>query len=488
MERRQLEYFLAVIDHGGFTAAGLALRVSQPALSAAIKALEKDVGAMLFHRLPRGVKLTAAGAELAGSARVIMRELDTARARVDAVTGLIAGRLDMISLPGLLLDPLAPVIGEYRRQHPGVRVRVVQAEAPEDVRDAVRAGEAELGLTDEIEQADRDVAGELIAEQELVAVLPPGSPAPPDGALPMAALLTMDLVAGPPGTAIRDSLSRAAAGLGARVSPAVEVTPRGSALYLAMAGAGVAILPRPVAELGLPHGIVIASLRPRQVRQVYLLRRAAPLSPAAREIRVLLLPRQLGAAEEGVALLVVEGLQSLQGRDRRRQGRRLIGGQLADQRRERGGARLAALPHVLAAGLGDGDQGDALVPRVAGPLDEALPLQAGDERGHGRLGHALDRGQLGDPLGPGPVQRGQGRQRGEADVPGHAAQQRGEQAVDRGGGREAALVGLRGLRRVHVLEHIGPSAGERARHNTLVTTAVMLIARTASSNPGDVNR
>jgi DNA-binding transcriptional LysR family regulator len=109
--------------------------------------------------------------------------------------------------------------------------------------------------------------------------------------LPLDALLAMDLVTGPPGTAIRDMLSRAVAGRGAKVTPAVEVTPRGSALYLAMAGAGVAILPRPVAELGLPHGIVIASLRPRQVRQAYLLRRAAPLSPAARAIRALLGPR-----------------------------------------------------------------------------------------------------------------------------------------------------------------------------------------------------
>lgn len=290
MERRQLEYFLAVIDHGGFTAAGTALRVSQPALSTAIKALEKDVGAQLFHRLPRGVRLTDAGTELSRSARVIMRELDAARARIDAVTGLIGGQLDMISLPGMLLDPLAPVIGRYRRQHPQVRVRVVQAEAPRDVRDAVRAGEAELGLTDELEPSDRDVLGELVTEQELVAVLPPGSPPPPGGELPVAELLAMDFVAGPPGTAIRDGLAREAARLGLTVSPAVEVTPRGSALYLAMAGAGAAVLPRPVAALGIPHGTVTASLRPRQTRQVYLLRRAAPLSPAAAAIHALLRP------------------------------------------------------------------------------------------------------------------------------------------------------------------------------------------------------
>ena len=293
MERRQLEYFLAVIDHGGFTAAATALHISQPALSAAIRTLEKDLGAMLFHRLPRGVKLTDAGAEFAESARVIMRELDTARARVDAVTGLIAGRLDMISLPGMLLDPLAPVVGQFRRQHPKVRVRIVQAETPEDVRDAVRAGEAELGLTDELEDAGRDVLGELIMEQEIVAVLPPGSPAPPDGVLSLETLLTMNLVTGPPGTAVRDLLTREGARLGQEVNPAVEVTPRGSALYLAVAGAGVAMLPRPVAQLGRSHGVEIASLCPRQTRQVYLLRRAAPLSPAARAIRALLEPAHL---------------------------------------------------------------------------------------------------------------------------------------------------------------------------------------------------
>ena len=290
MERRQLEYFLAVIDHGGFTSAATALHVSQPALSAAVKSLEKDLGAFLFHRLPRGVRLTDAGAEFAQSARMIMRELDTARARVDAVTGLIAGRLDIISLPGLLLDPLAPAIGRFRRRHPRVRVRVVQAEAAEDVRNAVRAGDAELGLTDAVEVADKDVIGEPILEQELVAVLPPGTPPPENGVLAMRDLLRMDVIAGPPGTAIRNLLTREGARLGLEVSPAVEVTPRGSALYLALAGAGIAILPRPVALLGGPRGAAIVSLQPSQTRLVYLLRRDAPLSPAARAIRALISP------------------------------------------------------------------------------------------------------------------------------------------------------------------------------------------------------
>ncbi len=287
MERRQLEYFLAVADHGGFTAAAAALHVSQPALSTAVKALERDVGAMLLHRLPRGVRLTDAGAELAASARLIARELETARARIDEVTGLMAGRLDIIGLPGMLLDPLAPVIGRLRRRHPGVRARVVQADTPEEVREAVRSGEAELGLTDEPERATGDLLSELILEQEMVAVLPPHSSLPPGGALPVAALLAMDLIAGPPGTAVRGLLSRESARLGLQLRPAVEVTQRGPALYLAAAGAGVAVLPRAVAEFGRSHGVTIAALDPPQRHQVHLLRRTAPLSPAARAVAAL---------------------------------------------------------------------------------------------------------------------------------------------------------------------------------------------------------
>lgn len=107
MERRQLEYFLAVIDAGGFTAAAAAQHVSQPGLSHAIKTLERELGAALFHRLPRGARLTAAGEVLAESARRIVRETEIARARVADVAGVVIGRLDLVALPGLLVAPLA---------------------------------------------------------------------------------------------------------------------------------------------------------------------------------------------------------------------------------------------------------------------------------------------------------------------------------------------------------------------------------------------
>ncbi|MQA11634.1 MAG: LysR family transcriptional regulator [Pseudonocardiaceae bacterium] len=282
VERRRLEYFLAVIEHGGFTTAAAALRISQPSLSYAIKTLERDLGAVLFHRLPRGVRLTDAGEAFAESARLIVREIETARAQVEAIAGLVAGRLDVVSLPGLVVDPLAPAIRNFHHRHPKVRIRIEQVDAPTDVRDAVRTGTAELGLTDELHPTDRDLTGELLTEQELVAALPPGSTAPPDGAMDLRTLLHTNLVTGPPGGAMRDFLAGEAAKIGHEFSPAIEVTGRGSTLYLALAGVAVIPLPRPLAELARLGGAVIVPLRPRQSRHVYLLRRGAFLSPAAR--------------------------------------------------------------------------------------------------------------------------------------------------------------------------------------------------------------
>jgi DNA-binding transcriptional LysR family regulator len=64
MDIRQLEYFLAIVDHGGFNRAASALYVSQPALSQTVRSLERDLGAALFHRIGKRAVLTEAGTAL----------------------------------------------------------------------------------------------------------------------------------------------------------------------------------------------------------------------------------------------------------------------------------------------------------------------------------------------------------------------------------------------------------------------------------------
>lgn len=79
MELRHIRYFLAVADAKSFTYAAEALGISQPPLSMQIRDLEKEVGVMLFHRIPRGVELNAAGKEFYKTIQEIPDLIERAR-------------------------------------------------------------------------------------------------------------------------------------------------------------------------------------------------------------------------------------------------------------------------------------------------------------------------------------------------------------------------------------------------------------------------
>lgn len=285
MERRQIEYFVAVVEHGGITAAAHALHVAQPSLSRSIKTLERELDAELFHRLPRGIRLTAAGEVFLESARRALREFEVGRALVREVTGIRAGRLDIASLPTLTLDPLAPVIGRFRAAWPDVTLHMVQPEQRAAVRDSVVSGRAELGFADAAVEPDSELLTEHVGEQDFVAALPPSSPLPEPHALSWEELLTREFVTGLPGTLGRDVLAARAAEHGMSLRTVVEVSHRESALHLVVAGAGCALLPAPLADIAALKGAVVATVVPPLRRELQLLRRPGRLSPAAREFR-----------------------------------------------------------------------------------------------------------------------------------------------------------------------------------------------------------
>lgn len=279
MDRRELEYFLAIVEHGSFTAAAQALHISQPSLSHAIGNLEKHLGGKVFHRIPHGVALTSAGDALVEPARQVMRDLSTASASVRQVLGLSAGRLDVVAQTTLAVDPLAELIGGFLRENPDVAVRVADPELGTDVTSAVRTGECELGLVD-AEQPVGELESVVLRGHEIFAVLPPGS-APGQQRLSASELSTMDWIATPPGTATRAVIEDT---VGSRDSPpvfAVDTAHQAMIVPLVMAGAGATLLPRSLARDAAARGAVVLPLRPRVVRKGVLFWRPGPLSPAA---------------------------------------------------------------------------------------------------------------------------------------------------------------------------------------------------------------
>jgi LysR family transcriptional regulator, carnitine catabolism transcriptional activator len=279
MDLRQLEYAVAVAEHGGFTSAAAALHVSQPALSHGIRALEAQLGVELFARLGRSVAITDAGARVVAAARRVLAEVADLEVVAALAAGATVGTLVLAALPTLSVAPLAELVGRFRGEHPGVVVRVGEAENPGEVEDAVRSGRAELGLTDLTTGAAGLERIEL-HRQRTVAICPPGTPDPGES-LTAAALASMPLVVTPEGTSMRRLLDRAVARAGGRTHTAVEVHNREAIIPLVLAGAGASLVPAEVADEAARRGAVVRPLQPGVTRRIGLIHRPGHLSPAA---------------------------------------------------------------------------------------------------------------------------------------------------------------------------------------------------------------
>jgi DNA-binding transcriptional LysR family regulator len=281
MELRQVEYVVGVAEHGGFTRAATALHVTQPALSEGVARLEAELGVELFHRVGRRVVLSAAGEAFLDPARRLLRDREVLTSSVGAVVGLEAGRLDLVTLPTLAGEPLAPLVGRFRQAHPGVVVHVDQPEEDRGVADRVRRGDAELGLAD-LPLDGPGLVTERLLTQELVVVLPTGAPFADRKRLSVRDLAATPLVLTPPGTPMRLRVDQAFADAGVTPALAVVTDQRDAIVAMVLAGAGATILPDPLAATARARGAATVPLTPRLRRDVGLVWREGPLSPAAR--------------------------------------------------------------------------------------------------------------------------------------------------------------------------------------------------------------
>ncbi|MGI5202054.1 LysR family transcriptional regulator [Spirillospora sp. CA-108201] len=277
MNLRQLRYVVATADHGTMTSAAQALYVAQPALSRAVRELERELGLELFARSGRGVVLTSAGEQVVRQARVA---LDA----VDAIEGLAVTRADgrgaelRIAVTASLEPELTGgLIPRFARDQPAVRVRVVRCADRDQIAAVLRGGRADLALT------DLPVPGDMTAhpfeQREVVLISPPAlkvrEPVPP------AALDGMRLVLPARGSARRAEIDTMLRRIGARPVAAVESDERGSWLGWVRAGRGSLLWYRN--QIDDTDGVTVRSFMPPLTRMIGLVHAHRRLPPAARD-------------------------------------------------------------------------------------------------------------------------------------------------------------------------------------------------------------
>ncbi|MGH3329497.1 MAG: LysR family transcriptional regulator [Streptomycetales bacterium] len=171
-----LETFVAVVDHGGFSAAADAVHRSQSRVSAHVASLEHALGACLFDRRHRPVALTDAGEAFLSHARAVLTQLDLGQSDVDGVLGLTRGHVVLGSYPSASAAFVPTVLRSFRRHCPDVRVDLVE-QPTLDLAGSLAAGEVQLALRPRIPHPRAaGIRSRSLWREWLVAVVPRDHP------------------------------------------------------------------------------------------------------------------------------------------------------------------------------------------------------------------------------------------------------------------------------------------------------------------------
>ncbi|HEY0249734.1 MAG TPA: LysR family transcriptional regulator [Gryllotalpicola sp.] len=254
MDARQLEIFAAVAEERSFTRAARRLFAAQSTVSAAVRALEGELGAALFNRSTRSVELTGLGESVLADANAALDAMD--RIRTVAAPGAegLRGRVRMGIFTTLGPFELPTLLGRYHREHPLVRLQLVASPA------------GSTGLLEELRRGRLDVAlaalpaGELagldpipLGRSDYVAILPATHPLATRTRVGLAELAAEPFVDTPEGFGNRVFLDRALQAAGLQRAVAAEVADLSAVAAYVAVGLGVAVLP---AIVHLPPGVV----------------------------------------------------------------------------------------------------------------------------------------------------------------------------------------------------------------------------------------
>ena len=170
---RQMECFLTVARLGNVSRAAEEMYLTQPTLTARIKALEDELGDQLFVRTSRGMRLTEAGKEFMPYAERCIARLEEGKQHLKEIRDATGGRLALGTSPGVSTYALPTMLERFTAAHPRVSVSVRTGHS-EDVLEMVLKEEVQLGLARAMSHPE--VESMPLYEDELVLVVDPQHP------------------------------------------------------------------------------------------------------------------------------------------------------------------------------------------------------------------------------------------------------------------------------------------------------------------------
>lgn len=271
---RRILVFREVARHASVTAAARALHVSQPAVTAQIRELERDLGMALVERAGRGVRLTQSGETLLSLVDRMMAIERQGLEEIAATRGLVRGSLTVSAseTPGNYL--VIRALEELRRRFPGVHLRMDITTSHVALR-SVLDGSAEIGLI-EADLGERALERTAICETDLVFVVSRRDPLRRKR-ISLDDLRRATFVMRDRSAALRDRIERILRGVGIDPVIGFEFSSTEAVKRAVQAGLGVSFVPRiaaarEIAEGGLvPRPLSLPSPRKRAVRLAHVI-------------------------------------------------------------------------------------------------------------------------------------------------------------------------------------------------------------------------
>jgi DNA-binding transcriptional LysR family regulator len=286
MDLHHLDAFLAVAEELHFGRAAERLHIAQPPLSRTIKQLERDLGAQLFDRTTRSVRLTSAGEALVEPARQVLESCRVARRAVQSAGRGETGRVRMgFAGPSsyLLVGELGRLV---RERHPGIELSLQSTTYAHEALRSVVDGALDMAIVRwSLEPPGID--NRIVSVEHYVLVVPEEHPLADREFVSMAECRDEDFIALPadPGSSVRDAFLRTAHEAG--YAPNIVQTAPDSWTVIALVAAGVGItfsLDVAVANV-VQHGIrVVPLVEGREPTYSRLVWRRGDVNPALLEV------------------------------------------------------------------------------------------------------------------------------------------------------------------------------------------------------------
>jgi DNA-binding transcriptional LysR family regulator len=256
MSLRQMEYLIAVVEEGSFTRAAQRLFVSQPALSHQVKALEQSVGGPLLERQPHAVHLTPMGRAFLPHAVAAVHAAEAAQRAAEGVGQLEAGELRIATLHSIALGVVPAAIRAWRLAHPEVSFELHEYVNIDQLAEEMRVGVADVAVSSRPRRWDGPLRS--LGLEDLVVVLAVDDPLVRGRRrhVKLEQLAERPWVLYRPENGLTPTVAEACASAGFVPRAAVRTYHTATAMQLAAAGLGPALVPANVVEPGFSGAVL----------------------------------------------------------------------------------------------------------------------------------------------------------------------------------------------------------------------------------------